>query len=141
MYFTMNNTIIFKNVTRIKIKFPREHIQSRGKCWEWMTFKSKITTCTTLDFQKKRSSSTLPTLIISPPSHIQGRAKVWGRRNCKGWKTTSKTLAFWKKKNCLPPTPAVSTTHNMWACGRNNNLAAFPHPESCKKLGTEELQR
>ena len=74
-YFTMNNIIIFANVTRIKIKSPRGHIQSQLKCWErWSfksriticitlesrTLKSRITTCTTHDFQKKRLSSTLP---------------------------------------------------------------------------------
>ena len=46
-----------------------------------------------------------------------------------------------ERRDCLPPSPAVSPTHDMWACGRENNLTALPHPESSKKLGTVELQR
>ena len=36
-------------------------------------------------------------------------------------KRQSKLLIF-ARKYCLPPSPAVSTTHDMWICGRKNRL-------------------
>ena len=106
-----------------KIISPHSHIQRRAKSWGRRSYKGRKMMSKTLDFQKKRfsySSQQFPRLltcgspeekITSLHCHIQSQAKSWGRRSYKVRKTT-KTVDL--NKNCLPPSPAVSTTHDMW---------------------------